>query len=131
MIARYPSGFSVFGARVNRRIVILGVVVGAFALTLAATSGLSGFWHAAGPAAAPVLQPAKGGFMADPAVAPPVAAPPAASTTSAPVQTPPTVAPAAGEAAPSDPQYDQRVNPGVDTETIRRDRGVQRTSRSN
>jgi hypothetical protein len=38
----------------------------------------------------------------------------------------PTVAPT--EAAQPEPQYEQNANPGVDSEAIRRDRGVQHSS---
>jgi hypothetical protein len=121
---------------VKRLILIGGLAVGAFLVTLAFSSWHDGRWQSVAqpsPAALPELK--------DNVVATgPAPAPPAEPSSEAKISTPPEppasvpvsppVAIAPYEAPQGQPQYQQYANPGVDGEAIRRDRGVQHTSGS-
>jgi hypothetical protein len=113
-------------------------VVGAFVVTLALTSRHNGLWQSAAETPASVaLQPAKNSLAPTPATAAPasgqasptLAPPPGEAAPAAPAMNSP-AAVAAPEASQSEPLYEQNANPGVDSEAIRRDRGVQHSSGS-
>jgi hypothetical protein len=121
---------------VKRLILIGGLAVGAFLVTLAFSSWHEGLWQSAtqpSPAAAPELKDHV--VVTGPAVAPPaepsseakISMPPEPA---APVRVSPPVGIAPDEAPQGQPQYQQYANPGVDSEAIRRDRGIQHTSGS-
>ena len=128
---RFPSG-----QFVKRPIFLGGLAVGAFIVTLAFSSWHEGLWHAAAePPTGAVPQPNRDVVASGPA------APPAGQSSEAASPTPPgAVAPATAvnppaaiaplEAPQGDPQYEQSPNPGVDSEAMRRDRGVQHSSGS-
>ena len=133
MIASYPEV-----SLVKTRIVLGALAVGTFVATLAFSSWHEGLWHSAGePPMSAVAQPDKG--IAVPRVAASPAAdasavaltstpPVAAAAAAAAMNPPPTVA--SPETSSGEPQYQQNVNPGVDIEAVRRDRGVQHGSGS-
>jgi hypothetical protein len=121
----FPSGLLV-----KRQILLGALAVGAFIVTLAFSSWNEGLWHsAAEPPASTAPQPKRDSVVPTGLVAssasetPPSAAAPAAAM----VPPPPTPPP---EASQVEPQYEQYANPGVDSEAIRRDRGVQHSSGS-
>lgn len=112
------------------------LAVGAFIVTLAFASWHEDLWHSTAelPAGA-VPQPSKKDVAMGPVV--PSAdgsaeaanpAPPGAGAPATAVNPPVAIAPL--EAPPDDPQYEQSPNPGVDSEAMRRDRGVQHSSGS-
>jgi hypothetical protein len=129
MVVRYPSQVFHRELRVQRRILLSGLAVAAFAVTFAFT-----FRRPAGLPVSGALQPAKAAVPA-PSVASPADGPPAAAPMPpAAVAAPPTAAPnpppaaAASEASRTESLYDQNINPGVDVEAMRRDRGVQHST---
>jgi hypothetical protein len=114
-------------------------MVGAFGVTLAFSSWHEGLWDsAAEPPISAVPQPTDDSVVPAPP-APSPADPPSMSATVTPpspaaataMKPPPATAPAdasQAETSQGDPQYEQIANPGVDSEAIRRDRGVQHSS---
>ena len=117
----------------NRRILTGGLALGAFLVTLAFVSWHEDLWRpATDPAPSVAVQPSRNPVAPVPVAAPPVAA---ETATSAPTDAAPlpatTPAPAPPpDNAPADSAYDQNINPGVDPEAMRRDRGVQHRSGS-
>jgi hypothetical protein len=137
MVVRYDAGPPT-EPLVNRRILLSGIVVGAFVVTLALTSWHNGLWQSAAEAPPSVAsQPAKNTLAPMPAVAAPasgqasatMAPPPSEAAPAAPAMNSP-AAVASPEASQGEPLYEQNANPGVDSEAIRRDRGVQHSSGS-
>lgn len=133
MVAAFP-----WGRRVKKRLLLAGLAFGAFIVTFAISSWHNGLWRSAAeplsstaapdskaveptkPATSPRLDPSS-----DPqSSASPSTAAPASAATNEPVA----VAIAPADASPDSPQLEQTVNPGVDVEAVRRDRGVQRSS---
>jgi hypothetical protein len=111
-------------------------MVGAFVMTLAFSSWHEGLWDfAAEPPVSAVPQPSEDSVV--PASAAPSAPDPSSQTATVTPRTvgaaavkPPAAAPAdtsQSETSPGD-LYQEIPNPGVDTEAIRRDRGVQHSS---
>ncbi len=113
---------------VDRRILLGGLALGAFAVTLALTAGRevrapSAEDVATNPAPAPHQD---SNLPTGPAVLAPRTALPETPTEAPPptAATPPAVI-APLDTSPSESEYEQNVNPGVDIEAMRRDRGVQ------
>src|SRR5580692_10164952 len=123
MLRALPSG-----PLVKRRILLGALALGAFIVTLAFSSWHEGLWHTTAElptSAAP--QPNNTGVVPTRPVASSASDPSSEAMTSTPpgaaaLNPPPAVAPA--EASPGEPQYEQNANPGVDSEAMRRDRGV-------
>lgn len=124
----------------NNRLLLGALAIGAFFVTLAFSSWHEGFWHsAAAPltTAAPQLgrvgvTPARPATSPAPYPAPeimPSTAPRTTAPVAAAVNTPAAIAPL--EAPRGEPQYEQNANPGIDSEAMRRDRGVQHNPAAN
>jgi hypothetical protein len=132
-------GVSPSGPIVKRQILLGGLAVGAFIVTLAFSSWHVGLWHsAAEPPTSAAPQPDKDSLVptgpvasspSDPSSEAMTSTPPsAAAPTAVAINPPATIAPT--EASQGEPQYEQTANPGVDSEAIRRDRGVQHSAGS-
>jgi hypothetical protein len=127
------------GRLVNRRIVLGAVMGGAFIVTLAFSSWHEGLWDfAADPPVSAVPQPGEDSVLPAP-VAPSATDPSSQTATVVPPSVaaaaikPPSATAAADRSQPETSQsdlYEEIPNPGVDTEAIRRDRGVQHSSGS-
>ncbi len=119
----------------DRRIVLGGLALCAFAVTLALTSGremLAPATELVSPVPVPALKqdsivqtapsvPAPASLSPDT----PIATPPPTATT------PPAALTAPLDTSPTQSEYEQNINPGVDIEAMRRDRGVQHTPEPN
>jgi len=125
---------------VKNRILLGALAIGAFLVTLAFSTWHEGFWHPAPePLSTAAPQLSAGRVMptrpvaasapnqasdATAATAPSMTAPVATA-----VNTPAAIAPL--EAPQGEPQYEQIANPGIDSEAMRRDRGVQHSPAAN
>jgi hypothetical protein len=110
-----------------------GLVLGAFIVTLAFTSWREGLWHSAEPPASAVPEPHEdavaparpvASLASDPSPQNVTSTPPSAVTPT-PAAMNPTPAAAPPDSSAGQSLYEQNVNPGVDIEAMKRDRGVQ------
>ena len=119
----------------NRRILLGALAVGAFVVTLAFSSWHQGLWpFAAEPASVAAPHASQLGALSGTAASPRANALPetTTSTPNAPAAAPAAVIPPPAieptEVPQGQPLYDQVPNPGVDSEAVRRDHGVQHSS---